>query len=203
MKTPLILASSSQYRRQQLANIGINVDCIAPNIDETPFASESPETLAIRLANGKAAAIAEQHPNAIVIGSDQVACLNVNGKQQLLGKPGGYENAKQQLSQCSGHAVELYTAVAVHHGATQKAVADVELTQVRFLSLTEHQIRQYLLAETPYDCAGSFKSEGLGVLLFDRIVSRDPNALIGLPLMLLRDLLRQYDIDLLTLAADR
>ena len=203
MKSHLILASSSKYRRQQLASIGIKTDAIAPNIDETPFSNELPEQLALRLAKQKAEFVAQQHPNALVIGSDQVACVNLNGHPSIMGKPGGYENAKQQLIQCSGKSVEFYTAVSVQQAGVNKALTSVEKTTVSFRALSEDQIRQYLLAETPYDCAGSFKSEGLGILLFDSITSRDPNALIGLPLMLLRDLLAEFDVDLLTLASQQ
>ncbi len=196
----LILASSSKYRQQQLANLGINTDAIAPGIDETASAGEKPDALAARLASEKAATVADAHPSAIVIGADQVAVVNDGDTTHVLGKPGTHENAVRQLKLCVGKAVEFYSAVSVCHKDSDKQVTRVEITTVTFLELTDKEIQQYLLAETPYDCAGSFKSEGRGVLLFDRIASRDPNALIGLPLMLLRDLLSELDVSLLDIA---
>ena len=196
----LVLASSSQYRQQQLASLGIHTDAIAPHINETALVSEEPEALAVRLASEKAGKVAETCPSALVIGADQVAVVKDGTAVHILGKPGSHDNAVIQLQRCSGKKVDFYSAVSVCHKDGNKQITRVEKTTVSFLELSENEIQRYLLAETPYDCAGSFKSEGRGVLLFDSITSRDPNALIGLPLMLLRDLLSEFDINLLEIA---
>ncbi|WP_414830673.1 Maf family protein [Alteromonas sp. H39] len=196
----LVLASSSKYRQQQLASLGIHTEAIAPHIDERAIPGEKPDALAARLATEKASKISEAHPSAMVIGSDQVAVVNDGGITHVLGKPGTHDNALKQLQLCSGKTVDFYSAVSLCHKDSNKQVTRVEITTVSFLTLSEKEIQQYLLAETPYDCAGSFKSEGRGVLLFDNIRSRDPNALIGLPLMLLRDLLREFGVNLLEIA---
>lgn len=196
----LILASSSTYRQQQLASLGIRTQAIAPHINETACAGEGPDALAVRLATEKAAKIAEAHPSAMVIGADQVAVVNNGSTTHVLGKPGTHDNAVKQLQLCSGKAVDFYSALSVCHKDSDKQVTRVEVTTVTFLKLSDTEIQHYLLAETPYDCAGSFKSESRGVLLFERITSRDPNALIGLPIMLLRDLLSEFDVSLLDIA---
>lgn len=196
----LILASSSSYRQQQLASLGIQTDAIAPDIDETPLSDEKPEALALRLASEKAKKIAYEHPSSLVIGADQVAVVSDGIHEHILGKPENFENAVTQLTRCSGRRVDFYSAVSVCHQDSDKQVTRTETTTVTFLTLREEEIHAYLRTETPYDCAGSFKSEGRGVLLFDNIQSRDPNALIGLPLMLLRDLLSEFDISLLDIA---
>lgn len=196
----LILASSSSYRQQQLASLGILTDAIAPDIDETPLSDEKPEALALRLASEKAQKIAGKHSSSVVIGADQVAVVNDGTHEHILGKPGNFENAVTQLTRCSGKRVDFYSAVSVCHKDSDKQVTRTETTTVTFLTLREEEIHAYLHAEKPFDCAGSFKSEGRGVLLFDNIQSRDPNALIGLPLMLLRDLLNEFDISLLDIA---
>lgn len=196
----LILASSSSYRQQQLASLGIHTEAIAPCIDESPLKDETPVELASRLASEKARKVAGKHPSALVIGADQVAVVGDKSDEVLLGKPGNYERAVEQLTLCSGKKVNFYSAVSVCHAASNKQVTRIETTTVTFCELSEHAIEHYILTETPYDCAGSFKSEGRGVLLFDNIQSRDPNALIGLPLMLLRDLLSEFDVSLLEVA---
>ncbi|GGW76813.1 Maf family protein [Alteromonas halophila] len=198
---PLILASGSRYRQQQFRALGIDVQCIAPDIDETPFPDECPAALCQRLADAKAHKIATQHPDALVIGSDQVALIEGSEPAQVLGKPHTHENAVNQLKMCSGAAVSFYTAVSLHCQSQNIRTTQMEPTRVIFRALSDTDIERYLLCEKPYDCAGSFKSEGRGVLLFERIETRDPNALIGLPVMLVRDMLASHaGVDLLALA---
>lgn len=198
---PFILASSSRYRQSQMAALGINAKCISPNIDEQRKHGETPEALATRLAGEKATKVAFSHPNTLVIGSDQVASLtDDNGETVILGKPHHFEAAMEQLTLCSGKTVTFHTALSLVQQSVNKQYTAIDTTTVYFKTLTTQHITQYLRCETPYDCAGSFKSEGKGVLLFDRIDSRDPQALIGLPVMLLRDMLSEFDIDLLALA---
>ena len=202
----LVLASSSQYRKMLLANIGIQVDTHAPDIDETPFANESPTALSLRLAEQKAHKVAAElekvNNDTIIIGSDQVALVQTDAGPQLLGKPGTSENAVNQLMACQGKQVSFYTALCLHQPSTNKTVTQVDETRVFFRQNSEAAIRAYVEKEKPLDCAGSFKSEGLGVLLFDKIESRDPNSLIGLPIMLLNELLgAHFNVDLLAMAA--
>lgn len=193
----LILASSSRYRLAQLANIGLQLPGISPSIDETPLAQEAPEALAARLAQSKAEQIAADYPDAIIIAGDQVAAVtDSSGTLHSLGKPGDLQNAIAQLKLCSGNTVTFYTALSLVHNAKSATLTQVETVKVTFRTLTETTIERYLLSEQPYDCAGSFRAEGKGVLLFDRIESRDPNTLIGMPVMLLRDMLAKWNIDL-------
>lgn len=203
--TPLILASSSQYRKMLLANIGIDVQTCVPDIDETPLPGESPTSLSVRLAEQKARKVAEclnaLDPSTIIIGSDQVALVNTPLGDKLLGKPGTIENAVEQLSTCQGQCVSFYTALCLHCPSSDTTVTRVEETRVYFRQNTAATLRAYVQKEQPLDCAGSFKSEGMGVLLFERIESRDPNSLIGLPVMLLNDLLMtHFNVDLLDIA---
>ena len=202
----LVLASSSQYRKMLLANIGIQVDTHAPDIDETPFANESPTALSLRLAEQKAHKVAVElekvNNDTIIIGSDQVALVQTDAGPQLLGKPGTFENAVNQLMVCQGKQASFYTALCLHQPSADKTITQVDETRVFFRHNSEAAIRAYVDKEQPLDCAGSFKSEGLGVLLFDKIQSRDPNSLIGLPIMLLNELLSaHFDVDLLAMAA--
>ena len=202
----LVLASSSQYRKMLLANIGIQVDTHAPDIDETPFANESPTALSLRLAEQKARKVAVElekvNNDTIIIGSDQVALVQTDAGPQLLGKPGTFENAVNQLMVCQGKQASFYTALCLHQPSADKTITQVDETRVFFRHNSEAAIRAYVDKEQPLDCAGSFKSEGLGVLLFDKIQSRDPNSLIGLPIMLLNELLgAHFDVDLLVMAA--
>lgn len=179
LQRPLVLGSTSRYRRELLQRLNLPFDVAAPDVDETPLPGEAPSALALRLALAKARAVAQQHPDAVVIGSDQVADL----AGEPLGKPGHHERAVQQLRQMRGQTVVFQTAVAVVCIATgfeQVALAPVE---VKFRELTDDEIERYLRAEQPYDCAGSAKSEGLGIALLDAIHSDDPTALIGLPLI--------------------
>ncbi len=176
---PLVLGSTSPYRRELLQRLGMEFHVLAPDVDETPQSGEAPRTLALRLALAKARAVAAQLPEALVIGSDQVADLD----GQPLGKPGTHERATLQLRQMSGHSVVFQTAVAVVCQATGFEQVDLAAVTVRFRTLSEAEIERYLLAEQPYDCAGSAKSEGLGISLLDAIDSDDPTALVGLPLI--------------------
>jgi septum formation protein len=189
----LILGSTSRYRHELLSRLRLPFSTVSPEVDERPRAGETPYALASRLALAKAHAVATQHPQAIVIGSDQVAELH----GRPLGKPGDHERATQQLRQMRGQTVIFHTAVAVvclETGFEQMAVAPVS---VRFRQLSDAEIETYLLAETPYDCAGSAKSEGLGIALLDIIESDDPTALIGLPLIRTCKLLREAGFPLL------
>ena len=198
----IILASSSQYRQALLAGLGIQAENIAPQVDETARPEETGEQLALRLAIAKSEKIGLHHPEAITIGSDQVAVLtHADGSYSLMGKPGTIDNAIAQLEACAGNRVTFYTAVSLYRNHQQ--VSAVEATEVWFRPLTRTAIRNYVQFEQPLDCAGSFKCEGVGALLFERIDGRDPNSLIGLPAMLLRDLFARLDIDLLALATSK
>ena len=175
----LILGSTSPYRRQLLERLQLAFTVFAPDVDETPLPNETPRDLALRLALAKAHAVAAHNPGAVVIGSDQVADL----AGQPLGKPGTHERATAQLRQMSGHSVIFQTAVAVVCPETGFEQVDLAPVVVRFRDLSDAEIERYLRAEQPYDCAGSAKSEGLGISLLDAIDSDDPTALIGLPLI--------------------
>jgi len=190
----LILGSTSRYRRELLERLGIPFKVAAPDVDETPLPQEAPRVLAERLALAKAKAVAAQFPQAVVIGSDQVADLN----GQSLGKPGTQERAVAQLRQMRGQTVIFQTAVAVvcqESGFEQISRATVKVT---FRDLTDDEIENYLQLEKPYDCAGSAKSEGLGIALLASIDSDDPTALIGLPLIRTCEMLRAAGIELLS-----
>lgn len=175
----LVLGSTSRYRRELLQRLGLPFTVAAPAVDETPLPGETPRALALRLALAKAHAVATQHPDALVIGSDQVADLH----GQPLGKPGTHERASAQLQRMSDETVIFQTAVAVVCAATGFEQVDLAPVEVRFRTLTGDEIERYLRIEQPYDCAGSAKSEGLGISLLDAIHSDDPTALVGLPLI--------------------
>lgn len=175
----LVLGSTSRYRRELLARLGLPFDVAAPAVDETPRPDEAPRALALRLALAKARAVAGPHPRAIVIGSDQVADLD----GEPLGKPGNHERATVQLRRMRGKTVVFHTAVAVVCQDCGFELVDLAPVRVRFRDLSDEEIERYLRAEQPYDCAGSAKSEGLGIALLDAIDSDDPTALIGLPLI--------------------
>ncbi|CAN7306760.1 Maf family nucleotide pyrophosphatase [Acidovorax sp. Leaf78] len=179
LQRPLVLGSTSRYRRELLERLRLPFDVAAPHVDETPEPGEAPRALALRLALAKARAVAQQHPEAVVIGSDQVADL----AGTPLGKPGEHERAVQQLRQMRGQTVIFQTAVAVVCAATGFEQVDLAPVEVKFRDLSDEEIERYLRAEQPYDCAGSAKSEGLGIALLDAIHSDDPTALIGLPLI--------------------
>ena len=187
----LILASTSRYRRELLERLRLPFQVLAPGVDETPLPGEAPAALARRLALAKAQAVARLHPQAVVIGSDQVADLDGHS----LGKPGTHDKAVAQLRLMRGHSVVFQTAVAVvcqAQGFADERLAEV---RVRFRDLSDAEIENYLRAEQPYDCAGSAKSEGLGIALLQAIDSDDPTALIGLPLIRTCELLRAAGID--------
>lgn len=190
---PLILGSTSRYRRELLQRLGIPFDVAAPDVDETPRAGESPRDLALRLAMAKAQAVAQLHPDAVVIGSDQVADL----AGEPLGKPGNHERAVLQLRRMSGQTVVFQTAVAVVCHASGFAQADLAAVKVRFRDLSDAEIETYLRREEPYDCAGSAKSEGLGIALLSAIENDDPTALVGLPLIRTCSLIRAAGIQVL------
>ena len=175
----LILGSTSPYRRQLLERLHLPFDVVAPEVDETPLSNETPQQLASRLALSKAHAVAAQFPACVVIGSDQVAELD----GQSLGKPGNHARATAQLQRMRGRTVIFQTAVAVVCQDTQFEQMDLAQVKVKFRELTDAEIEAYLLAETPYDCTGSAKSEGLGIALLESIDNDDPSALVGLPLI--------------------
>lgn len=179
LQRPLVLGSTSRYRRELLQRLNLPFDVAAPEVDEAPLPGEAPRDLALRLALAKARAVAQLHPEAVVIGSDQVADL----AGEPLGKPGHHERAVAQLRQMRGQTVVFQTAVAVVCAATGFEQIDLAPVEVKFRDLSDPEIERYLRAEQPYDCAGSAKSEGLGIALLDAIHSDDPTALIGLPLI--------------------
>jgi septum formation protein len=186
MTARLLLASTSPYRRELLSRLCIPFDVVRPEVDETPHSGESPLALAQRLAAAKAAAIATREGDAWVIGSDQVAELD----GMPLGKPGGRDRALAQLAAMSGRSVAFRTALCVMHRDLGRFDA-IDTTVVRFRSLAMDEIARYVDAEQPFDCAGSFKSEGLGISLFEAIDTSDPTALVGLPLIATARLLRE------------
>ena len=190
---PLILGSTSRYRKELLARLRIPFETAAPDVDETPHINESPKNLALRLALAKARAVALKHPDAVVIGSDQVADLD----GIPLGKPGNHTNAILQLQRMRGKTVIFQTALSVVCIATGYERTDLAEVKVKFRDLSDAEIETYLRAEEPYDCAGSAKSEGLGIALLDAIDNDDPSALIGLPLIRTCQMLREAGVKLL------
>jgi len=175
----LILGSSSRYRKELLSRLNIPFEVAAPEVDETPLLNEAPKDLALRLALAKARAVASKYPEAVVIGSDQVADL----EGEALGKPGNHANAVKQLQRMRGKTVIFQTALSVICLATGFEQTDLATVKVSFRDLTDAEIESYLKAEEPYDCAGSAKSEGLGIALLAAIDNDDPTALVGLPLI--------------------
>ena len=190
---PLILGSTSVYRRELLSRLRLPFTVERPEVDETPRPEEKPADLALRLALAKAQAVAARHPSAVVIGSDQVADL----QGEPLGKPGDHARAVVQLQRMRGQTVVFQTAVAVVCQATGFSQVALAPVRVVFRALSDKAIEHYLRAETPYDCAGSAKSEGLGIALLERIDNDDPTALVGLPLIRTCELLRAAGCDLL------
>jgi len=190
---PLILGSTSPYRRELLARLNVPFDVVSPDVDETPFAGEAPKDLACRLALAKARAVSQKFPQAVVIGSDQVADL----ENEPLGKPGNHERAVQQLRRMRGKTVIFQTALAVVCLESDFQQVDRAEVKVKFLDLSDQDIENYLRIEQPYDCAGSAKSEGLGVALLESIDNDDPTALVGLPLIRTCRMLRAAGIQLL------
>ena len=193
LQRALILGSTSRYRRELLQRLRVPFDVVSPEVDETPLPNETPQALATRLALAKAKAVAALHPNAVVIGSDQVADLN----GEPLGKPGTHERAVLQLQRMRGQTVVFQTAVSVVCQASGFEQTELAQIKVRFRDLSDAEIEAYLRAEEPYDCAGSAKSEGLGIALLESIDNDDPTALIGLPLIRTARLLRQAGVKLL------
>jgi MAF protein len=189
----LVLASTSIYRQELLKRLGLPFVIAAPNVDESRRSDESPQQLVQRLAEAKARAVAPQHPNALIIGSDQVATV----EDRTLGKPGGHEQAVAQLRLASGKRLQFLTGLCLLNSLSGAAqVAAVPFTVV-FRPLSDRQIENYLRREQPYHCAGSFKSEALGIALCERFEGDDPNALIGLPLIRLIDMLHQEGVDVI------
>ncbi|RJT38906.1 septum formation inhibitor Maf [Rahnella woolbedingensis] len=187
----ILLASTSVYRKALLEKTGLTFTCAAPNIDETPVPGESPAELVKRLAQSKATALASAYPGHLIIGSDQVCVIDGN----ITGKPHTFDNAFRQLQAASGKTVTFYTGLSLYNGETQTAQTLCETFDVTFRPLTAEEITGYLHREEPYDCAGSFKCEGLGITLFDSLTGRDPNTLIGLPLIALLAFLREQGIN--------
>lgn len=191
----IILASTSPYRQRLLERLQITFRCIAPRTDESPLPGELPAALAQRLARAKAQSIAALHRDALVIGCDQVASI----EGHIMGKPGSFDSAEAQLRRSSGREVQFHTALALVSLNRGLERFHVEPFSVRFRTLSNAQIIDYLLREQPYDCAGSFKIEGLGIALFQGLEGNDPTALEGLPLIKLTDLLGEAGLDILRL----
>lgn len=190
---PVVLGSTSRYRRELMERLLLQFDVASPDVDESALPGESPRTIALRLALAKAHAVAKRFPDAVVIGSDQVADLD----GVALGKPGGHDRAVEQLRRMRGRSVVFQTAVAVVcHGSGFEEV-DLAPVRVQFRDLNDAEIEAYLRAEQPYDCAGSARSEGLGIALLDAIDSDDPTALVGLPLIRTCRMLRAAGVKLL------
>ncbi len=189
----LVLASSSEYRKALLEKLHLSFICASPNIDETAQENETAQEQALRLAKQKAHALASTYPKHIIIASDQVAMM---GSMQLH-KPGNPKSAIKQLQESSGNCVKFYTSIYVLDTASMNYRSDIDICSVYFKKLNTEEIENYVLLEQPYNCAGSFKSEGLGIALFKRIEGDDPNALIGLPLIKLIELLKTFNINVL------
>ncbi|MEE8729178.1 MAG: nucleoside triphosphate pyrophosphatase [Rahnella inusitata] len=187
----LLLASTSVYRKALLDKTGLAFTCAAPDIDETPLEAEKPEVLVQRLAQSKAFALSNSHPEHLIIGSDQVCVINGH----ITGKPYTFENAFRQLRAASGKTVTFYTGLSLFDARTSQAQTLCETFDVTFRALTDEEISGYLHREQPYDCAGSFKCEGLGITLFESLTGRDPNTLIGLPLIALLGMLRGHNVN--------
>ncbi|MEC5319736.1 nucleoside triphosphate pyrophosphatase [Brenneria populi subsp. brevivirga] len=190
----IVLASTSPYRKSLLAKLNLPFICAAPEVDETPLPGEDATALVARLAESKARALAARYPRHLIIGGDQVCVLN----GAIAGKPHNKENAARQLRQASGRCVTFFSGLALFNSASQRLQCLVEPFDVHFRSLTQAEIEGYLDQEQPWNCAGSFKSEGLGITLFDKLSGRDPNTLVGLPLIALAQMLRAEHINPLT-----
>jgi septum formation protein len=190
---PLVLASTSPYRRELLTRLRIPFDVCAPGVSEAPLPGEAARDTALRLAQLKARAVAPSYPGALVIASDQVAALD----GECLGKPGNHQKAVSQLKALRGKCVTFHTALALLNAATGALQLDEVPTAVYFRDYSDDEIERYLVAEQPYDCTGSAKIEGLGIALVERMVSDDPSALIGLPLMRLITMLQHERVPIL------
>ena len=192
-KLRLVLGSSSPFRRSLMERLGLDFATAVPDIDESPRPGESPKALVLRLAEEKARAVAREHTRSLIIGSDQVACID----GEILGKPGNRQAAVRQLSRASGQWVYFHTGLCLYNAETNRVQLVCEPFQVQFRSLTGEQIDRYLDLEQPFNCAGSFRSEGLGIALFERMHGEDPNALIGLPLIRLITLLANEGVSVI------
>ena len=190
MQAPIILASSSVFRKSLLERLHLSFECHSPEVAESLLPGESASTYVCRLAKAKAQAVADKFPGAVVIGSDQCALRD----DEILGKPGNHENALRQLKAAQGKTVIFHTAICVLQQATNFCEVDDILFQVKFRQLSDTQLEHYLQTEQPYQCAGAFKSEGYGVSLFDQTQGDDPTALIGLPLIRLTSMLEKAGI---------
>ena len=188
----LVLASTSPFRRELLQRLGVTFETLAPDVDETRQQGETPEALVLRLSEAKARAGASQYPDALIIGSDQVAVCG----DEVLGKPGNHAAACVQLRRLAGQRVSFLTGLCLYDAASDTVLVDLIPYQVVFRRLTDQQIDRYLKIEQPYNCAGSFKSEGLGISLFESMHGEDPNALIGLPLIRLTSWLNTSGINI-------
>ncbi len=188
----LVLASTSPFRRELLEKLGLPFSTAAPDVDESRREGESPVELVQRLAEAKARAVAERFPRALIIGSDQVACVD----GEILGKPGNRENAITQLASMAGKTVEFRTGLCLYNSAEDRLQVLCEPFLVHFRSLNAGQIERYVDHEQPFNCAGSFKSEGMGITLFRKLEGDDPNALVGLPLIRLVEMLANEGIEL-------
>ncbi|WP_421862939.1 Maf family protein [Motiliproteus sp.] len=188
--TQLVLASTSVFRRQLLEKLQLPFVCDAPDTDETAFENETAEALVQRLAQAKARAVADNHGDALIIGSDQVATLD----GQIIGKPLTHQNAVQQLRNSSGRSLTFFTGLCLYNSSTGEQQTICEPFKVHFRKLCDEQIERYLTTEKPYQCAGSFKSEGYGISLFEKLEGDDPNSLIGLPLIRLVAMLQRQGI---------
>lgn len=188
----LILASTSLYRKQLLEKLNIPFICIPPQVSEAPHANEPPNELAMRLSVEKALAVENKHPGSLIIGSDQVAYLSGTG---ILSKPGNFEAAKKQLLACSGKSVVFYTGLCLVDTRNRSQEVILDTFEVRFRTLTEAVIEKYLKIDEPFQCAGSFKVEAMGIRLFESLSGGDPNSLMGLPLISLCDLLLRVGVD--------
>ncbi|MDA8327347.1 MAG: Maf family nucleotide pyrophosphatase [Betaproteobacteria bacterium] len=190
----LVLASTSPYRRQLLERLRVPFEVISPEVDETALPNETPHDAALRLSALKARAVARQFPNALIIGSDQIASLN----GQHLGKPGNHVAATAQLHLMRGQEMIFHTGLSLYNSQIKRLQSQVILTRVRIRNLTDQQIENYLLRDQPYDCAGSARSEGLGIAIMDNLSGDDPTALIGLPLITLNQMLFNEGYDVLS-----
>jgi MAF protein len=190
MKYPIVLASSSRFRKSVLAKLALPFETFSPDIEEQRMIGESPEQLVTRLSSLKAQAVSAKYPEHLIIGSDQVASIN----GVILGKPGDFDNARAQLQFASGKVVTFYTGLVLLNSKMGHKQTSCETFKVHFRDLTDEQITRYLEMDKPYDCAGSFKSEGLGIALFKKLDGDDPNTLIGLPLIKLIDMLEKEGI---------
>lgn len=190
---PILLASSSIFRQELLAKLGLPFSVASPDVDESPKPEESPEQLCQRLAVEKAQALATQYPGHLIIGSDQVALL----EGTKLGKPGTAANAIQQLRSASGKAVNFYTSVCLLEAESGRFLLDMDKTVAHFRTLSDGQIEQYVKKDNPTQCAGGFKSESLGIALLEKLETEDPNALVGLPLIRLIRMLENFGVAVL------